>query len=252
MSKLANLLRRLSRAEPAPMGFAAITGRTKNAEMLLAVTLDKVDAEAAKAAAKAGAGLLVLTDGDLEKGASKIQAMTSALEIPCGLSVKSASNNAAERARSAGLDFLVLQDDDAPATLLLDEDAGFVMTIGDDLTDTSLRLLESLPFDALSGGTATHPLSIHQQLELRRISGLARKPLILKFSDGLTSEELECLRDSGVAALLLEGSDAAERLASARTAVEAMRPRRKRRSDRESSPTLPSVGRGDEPDDEEE
>jgi hypothetical protein len=234
------------------MGFATVTGRTKNVEMLLATILEKPDPEAAKASAKAGAGLLMLADGDLEKGAAKIKVITSAVEIPCGMSLKERFEGAGNRARSAGLDFLVLQDDSAPASLLLDEEIGYVMTIEDDQSDTSLRLLESASFDALAGSAIEHGFTIKQQLELRRISGLARKPLILKASDGLTSEELECLRDTGVAALLLEGPDAVERLAALKPIVDAMRPRRRRKDRDAASPTLPSMGHGGEDDEEEE
>ena len=49
MSKLANLLRRIARSEPAPLGFAAMAGRTKNPEMLIAVAVQDLDQAAAEA-----------------------------------------------------------------------------------------------------------------------------------------------------------------------------------------------------------
>jgi hypothetical protein len=251
MSKLATLLRRLSHAEPAPMGFAAITGRAKNSEMLLAVQLEKADAGAAGAAVKAGAAFLLL-NASLEKDSSKIQELTSAVDVPCGIFADTPSKETSERAKSAGLDFVVLPNDGAPAVLLLDEDNGYVMKVAEGASDTALRLMESLSIDALFGDAAPHPLTIGQQLELRRTSGLTRKPLILKFNDESGSDELECLRDSGVAALLIEGVNATERLTAARTTVDAIRPRRRRRNDRDSTPVLPSVGRGTEEDDEED
>jgi hypothetical protein len=252
MSKLASLLRRLSHAEPAPMGFAAITGRAKNPEMLLAIALEKPDAGAAVAAAKAGAAFLLLNGVNLEKDSAKIQELTSGVDVPCGIFTESPSKVSAEHAKSAGLDFIVLANDRAPAVILLDEDTGYVMTVADGASDTSLRLMESLSLDALFSDVVPHPLTVGQQLELRRTTGLTRKPLILKFNDESGSDELECLRDSGVAALLLEGADATQRLAAARATVDAIRPRRRRRNDRDATPVLPSVGRGGEEDDEED
>jgi hypothetical protein len=234
------------------MGFAAITGRAKNPEMLLAVALEKPDAGAAGAAASGGAGFLLLNAANLDKDAAKLQEMTSAVDIPCGLLMDAPSKDHAEQARSAGLDFIVLTSDGAPAVLLLDEEIGHVMAVGEGLADTQLRLMESLPFDALLAGAAPHPITIAQQLELRRISGLTRKALILRFDDESSSGELECLRDSGVAALLLEGPNAVDRLAVARTLVDAIRPRRRRRNDRDATPVLPSVGRSGEDSDEDD
>ena len=215
MSKLATVLRRLARAEPAPMGFAAPSSRTKNREILLAVGIEKPDLEAVKAAAKAGADFILLAGGDLDKGAAKIKAVTAAVELPCGLSVARPTSSTVESAHAAGLDFLRIEDDEAPASILLDEEMGYVFSVADEQSDTSLRLLESTPFDALYVGALSQPFSIRQQLELRRISALARKPLILQLTDALSSEEFECLRDSGVGALLLEGADASSRLGAA-------------------------------------
>jgi hypothetical protein len=252
MSKLATVLRRLARAEPAPMGFAAPSSRTKNREILLAVGMEKPDLDAAKAAAKDGADLILFAGGDLDKGAAKIKAIAAAVELPCGLSVAKPTSSTVASAHAAGLDFLRIEDDGAPASILLDEEMGYVFSVVGEPSDTSLRMLESTPFDALYVGALTQPFSIRQQLELRRISALARKPLLLQFTDALSSEEFECLRDSGVGALLLEGPDAASRLGAARTAIDAMRPRRRRRSDRDTTPTLPSVGRSDGDEDEDD
>jgi hypothetical protein len=234
------------------MGFAAITGRAKNPELLVAVALEKPDVEGASAAASAGASFLLLTGANLQKDAAKIQAVTSAVDIPCGISLDAPTIESAEHARTAGLDFIVLANDASPAALLLDEETGFVITVGDDLSDTALRLRESLPIDAIFGATAPHPLSIEQQLDLRRISGLTRKALILRSNDESSSEELECLRDSGVAALLIEGANATNRLIAVKGNVDTIRPRRRRRTERDATPVLPSVGRGGEDSDEED
>lgn len=253
MSKLSTLLRRVARSEPSPLGFAAFTNRTKNPEMVVAVSIENLDLEATTAAATGGADFILLADGDLERDAEKIKAITSALKVPCGLRVSKGSAWASETARGLGLDFLRIEDDETPAAALLDEELGFVLTIEQDTSDTILRILESMSFDALFAGSVDNPFTIRRQIELRRISGLAHKPLILSPEEELASEDLESLRDSGVAALLLEGDNMAAMLPTVRSAVEAMRPRRRRREDRPSpTPTLPSVAHGDSEEDDED
>ena len=91
-------------------------------------------------------------------------------------------------------------------------------------------------------------------LELRRLSGLSRKPLLAQAGE-LNTADLECLRDSGVAAVQIEGGkNLSKRLGALRKQIEAMPPRRRRRNDRqEAVPLLPNVSHGgdDEGDDEE-
>ncbi len=252
MSKLATLLRRISRAEPAPMGFAAATSRTKNPEMLVAVSIKGLDLKAAQAAAEGGADFLVLEDGDLEKDAAKIRAITEGVKVPCGLRLTSSAAGAASTAHDLGVDHLRIEDDDAPATLLVDDEMGFVLSISDDASDTTLRTLSSMPLDALFAGDLKTPFTIRRQIELRRLSGFAGKPLLLRGGADLTSADLECLRDSGVGGLLIDGGDAAKLLPAVKEAIGAMRPRRRRREDRQEAPVLPSVRHGAEDEDDEE
>jgi hypothetical protein len=252
MSKLATLLRRISRSEPAPMGFAAAASRTRNPEMLVAVSINGLDLKAATAAAEKGADFLVLEDGDLENDADKIRAITEGVGVPCGLRLTSTAADAA-KARGLGLDYLRIEDDDTPAATLLDDEMGFVLAIDDAASDTTLRTLSSMPIEALFAGSIKAPFTIRRQIELRRLSGFAGKPLLLRGSDGLTSADLECLRDSGVAALFVDAGDAARQLPALKEAIAAMRPRRRRRDERqEAAPVLPSVSRGGEDEDEDD
>jgi hypothetical protein len=253
MSKLSTLLRRAGRSEPAPMGFATSAGRAKNPEMIVCVSLDDLSADLAIAAVKGGANLLLLPEADVDDDASAIAAITAAVDVPCGLRLDRPAEAAPEAAKGLGLDYLRIEDHDTPAAVLLDEEVGFVLSIDDDVTDTFLRTLESMPLDALYAGELSQPFTLRRQLELRRIAGLAHKPLILRARDTFSSRDLECLRDSGVAAMLLEGGRGSEeRLAAMRRSVEAMRPRRRGRNERETTATLPSVAHSPEEADDED
>lgn len=256
MSKLSTLLRRAARSEPAPMGFTAMAGRSKNPEMLVSVSLGDLDVEAAVAAARGGADFLLLDDGDLDGDAGSIRAITDAVTVPCGLRLGKPSADASSAARALGLDYLRIEDHDTPAAVLLDEEMGFVLSVAGEAEDTDgtfLRILESMPFDALFAGELSSPFTLRRQLELRRVSGFAHKPLIVRARDAMTAQELECLRDSGVAAVLVEAKGGAlEDLSALRQAIGAMQPRRRRRSERESMAVLPSVSHAGDDSDEDD
>lgn len=252
MSKLAALLRRVTRNEPAPMGFALSAGREKNPGMLIAVALESPDAEQAQAAIQAGADSVQIENADLEAGASAIRATCAAVEAPCGLRSAAQGSNASA-AHDLGLDYLTLTDG-AAAALLNNEETGYVLSVDAETPDTTLRILESMTFDALDAGELQTPLTIRQQIGLRRISGIARKPLILRVSGSLSREELESLRDAGVAVVMLvAGADLNAQVVSMRQAIGGMRPRRRRRDRQETVAVLPSIHQhGEEEDAEEE
>jgi len=235
------------------MGFAAVSHRAKPPEMLISASIAAPDSDAATAAAKAGADLVLLESADLDSDAEKLKALTAALSIPCGLRVSKPSPGTAEAARALGVDYLLIGDHDTPAAALVDEEIGFVLAVTEDASDSFLHVVGSTPFDALYGGEISQTLTLRRQLDLRRMAALARKPLLLDARDPVTSQDLECLRDSGVAALIIEVKGrSAPRVVALRQAIAAMAPRRKARSDRDSTALLPSVSRAGEGDDEED
>lgn len=246
MSKIATLLRRTARVEPAPMGFTMATARAKHRSIVVTALVNELSMDAAIAAADAGADCILFEGGDLHDHTNAAQAITSAVKVPCGLRLKKPAWANAKEAREAGLDFLLLVDDSAPASFLLDPEMGFLLTATGDESEMSLRLLESLPIDGLFVDHVNLPLTLKRQLELRRSSGLSRKPLLAGIDVAPLSEDLECLRDSGVAALVIEaGGDLPRRIADLQRDIENLPTRPRRRAPREDgSPVLPSLSHG--------
>jgi hypothetical protein len=70
-------------------------------------------------------------------------------------------------------------------------------------------------------------------MELQRISGLARKPLILPVSPQVTGGELQMLREAAVVAVAVEGDSKAafDTLGSLRKVIDELPPRRRRREE---------------------
>src|SRR3990170_4291672 len=106
-------------------------------------------------------------------------------------------------AAAAGADSLVLEPE-APASALLDEDVTLLLRLRQELTDVQLRTLDALPVSALYVEREAGPITIWRQMELQRISGLARKPLALRVQPDARQQDLLALREAGVALLTVD------------------------------------------------
>lgn len=200
MSKLSDLIRRTTGADPAPLGFALGERKTKPTMLLVAIASKNPAREAADAAG-AGADIVLLTGAPSEKEVQ--EAVSSAKDAAIGLMLDGSGK--LKDIQQAGADFVVLQPD-TPASVLLNEKLGFVFRVSDDLTDMQLRMLDALPVNAMYVEQNAAPLTIQRQLELRRVSGLTRKPLLLPVPSDADQDHLLALREAGVALLAVDMS----------------------------------------------
>ena len=249
MSKLADLLKRSARSAPGALGFGASTPK-KTATMLLVALVGEQWARAAGEAVTAGADAVLLTGTPGEKELA--EAVAAADSRPCGLLDPRAGAEAMAALRQAGLDFLTLGAD-APASALLDEELALLLHLNEELTDIELRTLDSLSLEAIYLERANGPLTIRRQMELRRVSGLARKPLLLAVQSDIEEQELLSLRDAGVVlvALDLKERGAADALRRLRGLIDGLPPRRSL-SDERASVTISQVTSAESEEDEEE
>jgi hypothetical protein len=230
MSKLADAIRRIQRVEAAPMGFGAARPAAKSTML---VGFRGVATNLA-AASKSGADVLLIEAGDKDLNAARLKEMRStANDLPLGVLIRTASAIPTRELREAGLDFLVFEPDSMPASVLLDEDMGFVLVLPDQPDDIArdlfLRSLESLSIEALFLAAVPSPLTVAQQIALGRVANLARKPLITQVAPDIASDDLQCLRAAGVAALVVDDADGVAKL---KESVAALPPRRQRKDDR--------------------
>lgn len=250
MSKLADLIRRATRAEPAPIGFAS-GPRKLPPTMLLVALVGERWAQGVGDAVAAGADALVLTGRPSEKELA--EAISAAGDRPCGLPAIEADGEQLSRLRQAGLDFLLLELQ-APAGALLDQELTFLLHLRDELTDVYLRTLDALPLRALYVEQEAASPTIWRQMELQRISGLARKPLLLQVQPDAQQQDLLCLREAGVvlAAVDLRERGAADALRRLRGVIDALPRRRPLRREEAAEVTLPrAVGEAEEEEEEE-
>lgn len=228
MSKLADAMARATRREVRPIGFAA-GNRQRHATMLvLARAAGPADAAAA---AEQGADALIrgtAASGTDKTGDGAFWGSEAAVKDRAG----------AAAARQAGADFLVFDDESTAASVLLEEELGFVMRAGLDASDTFLRTVEGLPLDALLVPSLDGPLTVRRTLDLRRVAGLARKALLMPVPAEIDPGDLEALRDCGVIGVIGDGPAA---VAALRARVDGL-PARREQKERRAVSIAPVMG----------
>jgi hypothetical protein len=253
MSKLAEKIRRVTLGEPTPMGFGA-AGRVRTATMLLLGLAAERWAERARQAASGGVDALILAfaDGAPKEGDLR-DAVRAAGDVPCGIQLGQADPEVIERLHQAGIDFVVFEAERTTAAALLDETLGYVLHLREEISDVYLRTLEPLPLDAILLPFPGDSLTVRAQMELQRVAGLARTPLIVTVTPSTGPAELQCLRDVGVAGVAVDLGlpGGAEALPALRQGIEGLPARRRRREER-GEPLLPAMAPPEAEEEEEE
>lgn len=226
MSKLSDAMRRVSRRESRPIGFAVATAQ-KNPTMLV---LARGTAAQAAAIAAAGADAVLLTDAPAA-GAAPAALWGSAAAL--------ADREAAKALREAGAGFVVFDAATTPASALLEDELGFVMSLALDTAEATLRTIEALPLDALLVTPLSGALTVQRSLDLRRVTAFARKPLLMPVDAAISATDLETLRDNGVIGVVVEGVAAAGAL---REMVDGLPPRKRAADGRGASIALRATG----------
>jgi hypothetical protein len=241
MAKLNKLIKRATHPEQEPMGFGAVA-RTSQPSMLLVAIASDHWSRATSDAIAAGADIVVLQGKPGDKDIS--DAVAAADDRPCGVMLSDASLDALPRLREAKVDFVVVGTS-APAGALMEEELAVVLQLREELSDVQLRTLEPWSLDAIYLDREGTPATILRLLDVQRVSGQARKPLIIQIPPDTRQDELMALRDSGVALLAVEMKDrgAIDSLKRLRETIDALpRPTPRRAGKREAF--LPSGGSG--------
>jgi len=236
MSKLAELVRRTTRIEAAPLGFGVAQRKTPPTMLLVAVLSERWTQ--ASDALAAGADVLLLAGSPNENELAEVVA--AAEGRPCGLRTPQIDAEGAAQLREAGIDFLVVEPQ-TPAATLQDEGLGFLLHLKEELTDAQLRTLDALPWDAILLERQATPMTIEGQLELQRIGGLARRALLVSVPGDANPIDLLPLRDAGASliALDLKQRDALDALRRLREAIDGLPARRVRRQEERAEVALP-------------
>jgi hypothetical protein len=205
------------------MGFGA--ARTAPRPLLLVGT--NVALATIGEAKTAGADLIVieatpLTPDDVKK------AREAAGDAVLGARTAVSTSEEAKALREAGLDFLLVEAETTAAAALLDDDLGYALALPEQPEELFLRSLDSLNLEALYLASTPSPLTVAGQIELGRVAGLGRKPLLSRVAAGASKDDLQCLRAAGVVAVITDVAG----LGQLKETVASLPPRRNKREDR--------------------
>jgi hypothetical protein len=229
MSKLADRIKKASRVEPAPLGFAAAAARRAAPTLLCLVRLSQNETGKVEEAVKKGADA-VIVEG-LESGKAK-DAGAKTGDSALGVAMPgAASRDRIAALRDAGADFAVLEMASAMADALLEEKIGLVLSLDGESDDTTLRLIGDLGLEALIVASPEAPLSVQELLRLRRLASLARTPLLTYVKADAEKNHLQALRESGVAGVIVDSSGLGK-LETLRERISALPDRGKRKEEK--------------------
>jgi hypothetical protein len=140
------------------------------------------------------------------------------------------ADGASKACKDGGFDFVLFDPDKTASTAVLEEGIGYVISVPNDVSDNELRAIEGFSLDALYVGEIKGAMTVRKQMELRRMFGLARKPLMASIPAELSQSELQALRDTNVVVVASDSADGVDKL---RKLIDALPPRSRRKEDPE-------------------
>lgn len=245
MSKLLDLLERISDGAPAPLGFGAARSNSVPGLALVGRAARPAAGRRPNGVPDAGPSLDAVIVDDAT-GADYLKQLGELLgDLPWGPGLASLDEGDAQDCQSGGADLVAftLESSASGATSGQDDLARFV-AVPSDLSDRQLRAVASLPVDGfiLDMSSVSGPWTLHDVVAVGSLTRRTDKHVLLQVSAPPAGKELEALRDMGVAGLILDlsavGSDD---LSGLKSAVQDMPRPRSRRRDRIRA-TVPGSG----------
>ncbi len=235
MSKLGDKIRKARRLELGAIGFRAVAARPDAPSMLLMVHGPASSMRPPDALATRGVDAVLLSLPNPQADMSQLAKWAKKTgDVPCGAQVMASSGKIVAALKEAGADFLVFDAESTSAEALLETEIGYVLALSGEPTDSLLRTMDAFRLEGLWVDDWRGPLTVHRQMELRRVHLLSRKPLFAPVRPDIGPAELECLRDAGVVAVAVNGMEAGawQQLGDLRQAIDGLPARARRREER--------------------
>jgi len=235
MNKLGEKIRRAMRLESAPIGFGPVVSRARIPSLLLMVHAPASRLRPPDDLTSKGVDAVLLSAANPEAEMGEVARwVKDAGDVPCGAQVLAPTAVEVAGLKEAGVDFLAFDAEATKAEALLETEMGYLLALSGEPSDSFLRAMEGFPLDGLWLYDWQGPLTVRRQMELRRLHVLSRMPLFVPVLADIAPSELRCLRDAGVAAVAVDGTntDTWQRLAALRQAIDGLPPRVRRREER--------------------
>ena len=229
MSKLIDRLEKLGEPAATPMGFGAASRSNEGPLSLLligATTLTELKKSPKLLDTKVDA-VAVSVDLSEEGLADGLVGTDKDRDRLWGVRVNAVSEDQAQQLKETGCDFLIFDAEDTDAAVLNDEELGKLLNVGHELDEEVGRAIQDLPIDGVlfSPQGDLLPLTVKKLIELKKVSGLVDKPLVIEAPSSLGQADLEALRDAGIGGLVVQLSEG-DAIGALRESIAAL-PRRK-------------------------
>ena len=225
MSELAKRIGRAQRREVSGgMGFAAAKREQPKAMVLAAMVADE---KGSKAALDAGADCVLVEADDAAAAAAVIGKLP---KNAAGAALTTLDEAGASALHDAGCDFVVSTLEGTSSAAVDTDRMGQLVAVSSEISDTTLRTLNPLGFDALFVEGKPNAPTLAAQLELVRLASLSGLPLAVNVAANASMVELRALRDSGAVVAVAPSGATASEIASLAEALRAVpAPRRQSR-----------------------
>lgn len=203
MGKLADRIKAMARGAAPPIGFALAPPRAQPPSLLVAALLDATGGEGMAQAIQDGADVVLVPVGPAT-GEAALKAVRSALrQAMWGAVLEVGNKQDVERLQKAGCDFVVLRGGALSADVLSIEELDTLLEPDPAWEDTLLRGVEQLPVLAILYRVVAEAVTIQQLLQVQRLVGLTRKPLLVVLPPTVSPQQLRPLRDAGVSGVVV-------------------------------------------------
>ena len=241
MSKLLDLMQRISEGAPTPLGFGAARADSRPGMALVGLVTAAPQNDVGEAAAGLDAAIVVGVDGvDALKSLGE-----SLAGVPWGAYVAALSEEAAQAGRDGGADLVAFTLEGTTAAAIAGEDdLARILSVAPDLDDRELRAVAALPVDifTLDMNAVAGPWTLQDLVTVGAISRRVDKYILVEVSRVPDKKDLEALRDMGVSGLIVNlDAVSPEEVAGLKAALLAMPRPRARRKERLRA-TLPGSG----------
>ena len=227
MSKFIDMLQRVGQQTFTPMGFGAAVRSSEGVSSMMLigqVTLEDLTKAPGLSGAHVDALLVRLTsweEGSFDDIADSLKGRL------WGVGMSGFDEEQTEQLKAKGCDFIEFDADATAAAVLNDEDLGKVISVGPDLDEDIARAINELPIDGVifTPAEGLLPLTVRKLIDIGLVCGPVDKPFVIEAPAGMGARDLEAIRNTGVAGLVVEISSL-EEIGRTRKVIENL-PRRK-------------------------
>lgn len=244
MSKLLDLLQRISDGAPAPLGFGASRSNAVPGLALVGRASRPGTGRRPRGVPDAGPSLDAVIVDDAS-GADYLEQLGDLMgDLPWGPGLASLGADDAQACQDGGADLVAFTlESSAAAATGGEDDLARIVAVPSDLSDRQLRAVAALPVDGfiLDMSSVSGPWTLHDIVAVGSLTRRTDKHVLVQVSAPPNGKELEALRNMGAAGLIVDLSAvSADEVAGLKSALQDM-PRPRSRRDRMRA-TVPSSG----------